>query len=244
LLQATGISADDVMPEAKSDTNPRHLPEFDVNHPLEIALAFLKAVGEHVDWNTARAAHTDHDGTFHEANWKADAYGLRFHGGDAYEYWGNIWHKICPSDVEARLRQWLERSVWLYASVSDSRGGCTRAERHVVNRLVAEVLAALEAECHVPSTATMPCWLYRDRDTQQCAGLPAPEHAISVTNGILVMDPKSEPRTIAHRAAWFDVAQLPYGYDPAATCPVWDRCVEEWSGGEAVWGMLSHEYFG
>lgn len=43
---------------------------------------------------------------------------------------------------------------------------------------------------------------------------------------------------------WFDGEVLSVDWDEEATCPVWDRCLDEWSGGDPEWKELMSRMMG
>jgi putative DNA primase/helicase len=97
--------------------------------------------------------------------------------------------------------------------------------------IVRDTLAALKARNMVPGTFELPGFLNGDR-----------RDVLPVTNGLLDV---ATGELLPHTPEFFSTVCLPYPHDPAAArCPILDRALALWFGGDAERNALLQEWVG
>lgn len=69
------------------------------------------------------------------------------------------------------------------------------------------------------------------------------KNVIAYQNGLLDIT-NVDGGLIPHSPNWCSTVCLPFAYDPNATCPIWDKFLNDVSGGDDKWKALLQEYFG
>src|SRR5262249_4254963 len=112
-------------------------------------------------------------------------------------------------------------------------------EHHVTRQRVVNVIAALEAQCLVPSTVQLDSWL--DERT-----LGKPSTFISVNNGIVEIPADLDEPVHLHKHSpeWFSVTTRSYNFAPEAQCPRWLAFLNQIMEGDAERIAIHQEWFG
>jgi len=165
----------------------------------------------------------------------SDMIRLRHYYLDWFAYTARGWIPVTDQDIETGVRRFLDSIELVHC---DGPGQVTAVEPNI--RLVCEVLACLRSRCHVSSSQSQPCWLYDEVP----AGYPAADRVIALRNGILPIDGPPDAALLPNRPGLFTLTRLNFDYDPAAECPTLMRCIDEWSAGEAAWGLRLQEMAG
>lgn len=166
-----------------------------------------------------------------------DGMGLREVQGRIFEWYGGKWVQ--------RDRQWLEDAVWRWTEdlhVSDDPNGLVVERYGPTEFKVSGIVRALEALCRVAKTE-VPQWLgtgFEDR-------LSDPHCSVAFRD--VIVDVKASAETgalvsVPRGPEWFDPCVVDVDLDPAAECPRWMQCVEEWSGGDERWKELLQRWMG
>ena len=82
----------------------------------------------------------------------------------------------------------------------------------------------------------MPFWIGDDRP------FTSTKNVITFANGLMDLDDPSD--LIPHSPKWCSTVCLPFAYDPAATCPAWEKFLAEVFEGDQVRVALVQEFFG
>lgn len=98
---------------------------------------------------------------------------------------------------------------------------------------IENVVRAIMAQVKITHT-TVPCWLGPEKRLN-------PERVVTFEN--VLIDPKTK-EVIDRDEEWFDPVTIPCNYDPDATCPRWEQCIDEWSDGCSVWKELLQRWMG
>lgn len=104
--------------------------------------------------------------------------------------------------------------------------------------LVEEVVAALRVVAELPTRVcdAMPVWIGNEGDGPEDAGW-------CVAFEDVVVDLRASARmggwvTWPRDERWFGTVVVPCRWDSGAACPVWERSLGEWSGGEDGWSEV------
>lgn len=155
--------------------------------------------------------------------------GLWFWRGNFYEWYGERWQK--------REREWVESALWVSLEntmFSQATPNGQRQVRYAPNiPKVQGVMRALQAIQTLPHEKS-PVWLVspKTKDTRTL---------ISFSD--VVLDAKSGEK-FSRDETFFDPHVIPCVYDENSLCPKWDKCLEEWSGGDKEWTILLQRMFG
>jgi len=132
---------------------------------------------------------------------------LRHKGGQFFH-----WDRVCYLELED---QTIISALYRFLHDAKQRGS---EKDHLepfapTKQKVAEVLAAVRSETHLPiDIASMPCWLGRNRSTQ-----PDPRELIACSNGLLHLPTLD---LLPSTPAFFSTNALPFPYQPDAPEPV------------------------
>ena len=158
------------------------------------------------------------------------------HGGRTLRYWRDEWYvwkrnryqKISKEEFRAKVtRAVKEEFDCLYradlaAHVAEARDG---QEPPVCRKVTMPIVSGT-----IQATASMVCL---SGDIEPNTWLPTRErrHYVSFTNGILDLDgllAGADESACFHpnSSDWFSMVSLPYAFDPAAKCPLWDEFLE------------------
>lgn len=153
--------------------------------------------------------------------------------GSFYEYYGDQWQR--------RSDDWMVDRLWRAAEnvmvVQEDSRGREYAERYgPTNLKIQNLFAALRALPGVRrDVGHIPMWLAPGDS------LPAPEMSIGFQDAVVTLEPLG---VVPRNQNWFDLAVVPANYDPEATCPLWEACLEQWSMGSEEWVTLLQRWFG
>jgi len=146
---------------------------------------------------------------------------IRWQTDTFYQYVGTHYRVRRDSDLRNEILRWLD----LYTPKAKPR-------------LASDVLGCLAAETRIAETVEAPAFL-RDTDLQ-------PDDVIAFTNGLLSVGRalNGDCTLRPHTADYFSTFCLPYGFNPKADCPVWDKTVDEIFEGDRECIDLLYEWFG
>ena len=155
--------------------------------------------------------------------------GLWFWRGNFYEWYGECWQK--------REREWVESALWvsledsMFSQATPTGQKQTRYAPNIPK--VQGVMRALQAIQTLPHHKS-PLWLTapQTKDTRTL-----------VSFSDKVLDAKTG-KSFLRDETFFDPHVIPCTFNPEATCPRWDKCLEEWSGGDKEWVLLLQRMFG
>jgi putative DNA primase/helicase len=156
-----------------------------------------------------------------------------------FEHRGTIWH--WEGRWRPRSRTWLLDRVRL--SLENSYYKRLTRDGSVVEPILdkqappTRVLECMETVTRVDEDKTGPFWLAPGPQGE----VTDPE--VTVTFRDRVVDVGSSS-TMSQTPNWFDPVYLNAKYIPAAACPLWLKCLQEWSGGDAEWCLLLQRLFG
>jgi putative DNA primase/helicase len=154
-----------------------------------------------------------------------------------WEWRGEPWEWYAGKWVR-RDERWLEEALWL--AMEDAHVQTPTATGVVVRRLgptmqtVGNVQAALRALIRLKQSYA-PAWLGNVVDTPELDRCVAFEDVVvDVLTG----------KTMQRDELLFEPVVVGCQWDPAAECPMWLQCVEQWSGGDEKWGKLLQRAMG
>lgn len=146
---------------------------------------------------------------------------LRYHRQDFYQHVGRRYSVRSIDDIRAAVVPWLDERYF-----------------KLTRSTVANVVAMLQAECHIPSTTDSPVWLGEG---------PRYPNLIAVHNGLLDIEAAvagADSPLRPHTPEWFSTVCLAYSYDPKARCPLWERMLLRNLSGDLERIALLQEFIG
>ncbi len=151
---------------------------------------------------------------------------LAFWANDYWEFTGTHYRNLGSyNDLQLLIDQWL---------MADE-GDCTLP---ISNFTVGEIERRCRARCFLAKDQAMPARIGESVKHPACAVLQ---------NGVLDLDPckdDDDPVLLPHSEMWFSTGALPYEYDPAATCPMWEKFLTDCLQGDQQRINLLQEWFG
>ncbi len=165
-------------------------------------------------------------GVFRTPSGKCGLWAFR---GDFYQWYGDRW--------ERREIEWLEDLCWkeledsYYQEIGND--GLPRVRRIAPNKQkIDNIVRGLAARIRIPHS-NIPIWL---NDPSRDAG------SVIAFQDVLV-DAKTGD-IVERTEDWFDPVVIPVDYNPAAECPRWMKCLEEWGNNDPEWSMLLMRWMG
>lgn len=145
-----------------------------------------------------------------------------FHQGNHYVYRGDRYEPLKDTEFNYEVRSWL---------VS------TRVPHN--NTVVGNVVPFVNTFARVSAVKQLP--FYKGEGT-----FPHPANVIGYRNGLLDTGRylAGHRTLIPHTPEWVSTVCLPFEFDPAATCPTWERFLSEVFEGDDERAALLQEYFG
>lgn len=150
-----------------------------------------------------------------------------------WEFYKGYWVRRSDGVMKSRLYQELEDAqAWVVTSK-----GHTLKRVQPSRHLIEDVLEALRSLPTVKRDfESIPVWLDGfDWNPEECVGFKDVVVRLHTDGSV-----ETRPRT----AAWFDVSVVPVDYQLTATCPLWERCIEQWSLGSTEWKTLLQRWMG
>lgn len=133
---------------------------------------------------------------FYRERYQEGAYRtIHWHAGGWHLWDGVRYREVAPEDIQGQVWGWLEMH-----GITPNR------------KIVAEVMAALQAVACLPSTITLPCWLTK---AHQAAELP-PGRIAAFDGGLIDLDTRE---VFGPTPAYFNHAALGTSYTPDAPPP-------------------------
>lgn len=150
--------------------------------------------------------------------------------GIAYSFFREYGHEIIGGEEKQILRYWHKNFyLWkkgIYNEV-DKEEIEARLVIHisslgqsVTTGLMANVVLNLGALAFVPKKRVPDTWFTSNE-------IGKPDNAIVLENGIIVLGDNGSVEIREHTPDFFALTKLPYAYDPKATCPRWDKFLDE-----------------
>jgi len=155
---------------------------------------------------------------------------LVYFNGEWWEWFKDRWH--------VRDQEWLQDQV--YPALEDAtylretQHGTVRKRLSPTPELVRGVLQALRSKARRDYRET-PVWLRGHREK------PSPADQVAFDNSLYDL---KTGKQMVRDATWFDHQVLPVELDPNAKCPLWLKCLEQWSCGDEDWKTLLQRWFG
>jgi len=146
---------------------------------------------------------------------------MRWWRGEFYRWIGRQYVRVDQVELEKIIFGWLDEKT-----------------PNARPRLAKEIVEAVAALRRVAFNVEAPAWI--DGDTG-----PEPANIIAVNNGLLdISGAKTAGKLsmLPHRPTWFSETCLPFDFDPAAKCPVWQSFLASSLDPESV--DLLQRYFG
>jgi len=137
---------------------------------------------------------------------QADAMTLAYWRGDFYAWAGTHWGKQSRDGVRALLYEFTTGAA--YNKEGKTMPWLPNARR------INDLMDALKAVCRVPDELQPPCWL-----DGRSSG-----HIVACRNGLLVI---ARRKLLPHTPQYFNLASLPYDFDPDAKCVGWDAFMKQ-----------------
>ena len=153
------------------------------------------------------------------------------HQGSWWEYAGSRWSQRDDEWIMSRLHLELKD---LYVEVVDANNRKKTVKFGPNTKSVGFVINALKSLL-VQKHTELPVFLRGGE------GFPNPHNLIAFRDQLVEVPGL---RTWTKGPEWFDVTCVPCDYDPAAACPTWLRCVEQWGCGDPAWSTLLQRWFG
>lgn len=176
--------------------------------------------------------------------WRGQVYrydGARYKLVNPEELTSEVWRAV-DEEFAAIHDRCVRAAQQTYGVACDAASGANTAapptpklpeRRSVTQRVCGEVVAALKAYTCVPSEVELNSWL---------DGRGARD-VIAVANGLLDLTDET-PRLEPHSPDWFSTTCLPFDYDPAATCPLWEATVAERMSNDPERVEVLRQWFG
>jgi len=165
---------------------------------------------------------------------------LHFAQGDFWWWDGGVYRRL-PSrgyhcqDLNDRILQWM-RGLWGRAGPLDDD-----PEPWAFSKLTFEwVCDNVQAILRTTSPGSMPRWIHPEDDDERN------DVWIGFPNGVLSASSlrRGNPKFVRVNPRWFSTNIMPYVYEPAATCPLWEAAIREWLDGDLDTIKFVQEYIG
>lgn len=147
-----------------------------------------------------------------------EIYTLRFFAGQWYEFRGDYWHELNRKDLESEITGFLQSQGYA-------------AQERISNALINDILLNLNSSeiCNLHSGRyRIPCFLPNGEDA--AGWLPMRNAVINIEAAAVAADRGKPLPPEAQRdrsPALFATFGLDYDYDPAATCPKWEKYLSD-----------------
>lgn len=150
------------------------------------------------------------------------------------EWRGSFWEWYGGKRWVRRGKEWLVDVVILELEGSFVKEGRSTEMMEVSGGKVEQVARTIEAIVRL-EVQEVPCWLDGTGE-----GRPDPKFCVGFEDVVVDVGGTAralaggamEWRTVERDETWFDTYTVPCKWDPAAQCPRWMRCLEEWFGGD------------
>lgn len=135
---------------------------------------------------------------------------LRYFQDDYYVWQGKCWEKVIGKEFETGMTRFLQR----------------QADLTVTKTLVGNVVANLQGLTLLPGwLKSPPFWVESENPLRTDT-----PRLINLANGMLDLNEalsNSSPACYPHDPRHFSTVELPYAFDPAASCPLWEQTLLE-----------------
>lgn len=154
--------------------------------------------------------------------------GLIEYQGTFFQWYGNRWRM--------RSKEWLRKACWRWMEDKEIPHSDGEVDSLSPTTGKVDVLVdALSAITTMEQTIT-PAWIRR---TKKVMGLT--DWTVAFEDKLICCESGD---VIDRTSNWFDSVVLPCNWVPEAECPRWDKCLQEWSGGDPVWIDLLQRWMG
>ena len=155
---------------------------------------------------------------------------LRHGAGTWYAWDGTHYEELKPDTLRSQVWSWLETcETEAVVTGTDGRKATRRVPFEPASKHVTGLIDALKGLCDLPNYDGGQLEVYLGTGE-----FPVPDRIVPFRNGLLDLDAylRGEARLISHTPHWFSLSCLPHAFDPEATCPTWERCIDEWTMGD------------
>jgi putative DNA primase/helicase len=143
---------------------------------------------------------------------KGGAYTLRAWRGDFYIWRDGCYNRMSDDEVKVRITKHIQ-------AVNDAAIGQQQQRIVITSQRVNNVMLCLKGRIGMPEQTELNSW--PDGREQLFT-------TISVKNGLLMLDGRGgRPVMVSHTPDYFTLTKLPYDYDPAATCKLWESFLND-----------------
>ena len=172
-------------------------------NPDDIALAILLDYTFDPEPNEAPSKRSLNKGRYTLASWRQDF----------YQWDVGRWFKVSDSEIDLRIAKHLQAHN---EGLDVSMG---QAPKVTIGRnLINNVRLCLAARVLRPETRPLNVWDNIEQDAII---------TLSMKNGLLVLRQSSRAELIPHTPDYFTLVRLPYDYDPAGECPLWQAFLRD-----------------
>lgn len=161
--------------------------------------------------------------------------GIWFHKGVFYLWEACRWREYRHEDLKHYCWRVLED---YHYQKTDGDGVAKTARLKPTVSTVMNVMEALEAQARLTKVDS-PCWLQNrpgQAEVEPPFTISFDDQLVSVKDGVLRAYPRSD--------LWFEPVIVNTTWQPEAKCPIWTRCLGEWSGGDEMWQNLLQRWVG
>ena len=155
---------------------------------------------------------------------------LRHGAGTWYAWDGTHYEELKPDTLRSKVWSWLAGcETEAVVTGTDGRKATRRVAFEPSSRHVTGLIDALKGLCDVPNYDGSQLGVYLGTGE-----FPVPDRVVPFRNGLLDLDAylRGEARLIPHTPLWFSLSCLPHEFEPEATCPTWEGCIEDWTVGD------------
>jgi len=158
-------------------------------------------------------------------------YTLRYWHEDWFVYDGGRYRQVAVDTVRANIVAWLQGTNRL---ILKPKFGF---EMKPTSRLVKDIILNMQALAFIGETCALNSWL----DRQQRGAV------IAAANGLLSLEERDGDGHLVfrdHTPNYFTTTWLPFAYDPAATCRLWETFLDDIMQGDTEYVRLLQQWCG
>lgn len=136
-------------------------------------------------------------------------YTLAYHHETFYEWDAGVWSTITDDEVRCLITRHLRKIK--------QQSGDENSDVRITTSTVANIMLCLKELTHIPAGRELNSWPFNTRSI----GV----QSLAMKNGVLLFSPDKLDPGLAlktHSPHFFNVAKLPYNFDPDAVCPMWE----------------------
>ncbi len=160
--------------------------------------------------------------------YRATGRDLRFWNDEWYQYKGTSYTRLGIKKLRPRVWKAIQSEFEQWWT--DHKDAQEKPVSKVTNRLVTDVVSAMESKCYTRTEQRINTWIDDD----------GPEDCIAMRNGVLCLselfksaDDRDDTKILLpHSPKWFSSVCLPYDFDPKASCPTWENFLDSSFNGD------------